>query len=360
MLIRYVTLHQDASCKFRVKRPRDNLRGVCFSEFEMRSMQLVAPRKFLEVEENVPELNGVGNILVRLDSAIVCGSDIPYFNGTKPVMNLPLGPGRPIHECAGVVVDSSSGRFKSGDRVVAMPDGDHGLREYYIAVEDDAIKLPDSVENLKSANLIQPLSTILFALDKLNDVSGASVTIIGAGPIGLLSAQLLMKRGAGPIRMIDPVKERCSFAIKMGVSDVLPLRSGQVATLVRSGELKHPESDICVEAVGHCTDTINDAIDFVKPGGVLLALGVPDQPVYPFEFNKMFRKNLHLITSVTPDWQLYLHKAAELFAEDQETFSRFITHRYGIHQAEAAFTQAEMKNGGAVKVLIDTSGWTGY
>lgn len=51
-------------------------------------------------------------------------------------------------------------------------------------------------------------------------------------------------------------------------------------------------ADICVEAVGYQTRTINDCLYLVKRCGKVLALGVPDEPIYPFDFNRFFRRNL--------------------------------------------------------------------
>jgi threonine dehydrogenase-like Zn-dependent dehydrogenase len=71
-------------------------------------------------------------------------------------------------------------------------------------------------------------------------------------------------------------------------------------------------ADICVEAVGYQTRTINDCLYLVQRCGKVLALGVPDEPIYPFDLNRFFRRNLHLIASVTPPWETYMTRAASL------------------------------------------------
>ena len=71
----------------------------------MKALQLVRPRQFQAVEIARPEI-GDDQILVRLEKAVVCGSDIPKFTGMWRGLQYPLPPGMPIHECVGIVVAS--------------------------------------------------------------------------------------------------------------------------------------------------------------------------------------------------------------------------------------------------------------
>ncbi len=318
----------------------------------MFCLQLYRPCRFRETDIPAPGLPGRGHITVRLGCALVCGSDIPYFNGTKPSMVFPLDAGRPIHECAGEVVQSSYGRFRTGDRVVAMPAGDRGLCDVFLARADEAVKIPDAVNDMATACLIQPLATVLAAVERLGPVKGQSVTVIGAGPIGLMLTWLLAERGARPVRVIDPVEDRCKQALELGASVALPLTSAQLATLLRSGHEPWPRAAVCVEAVGHQPATVNDALELVEEEGRILVLGVPDQPVYAFDFNKWFRRNLRMFASVAPDWPVYMGRAARLLARKPAPLSRLVTHRFDMHRAAEAFALAASKTDGALKVCI--------
>jgi threonine dehydrogenase-like Zn-dependent dehydrogenase len=241
--------------------------------------------------------------------------------------------------------------YKPGDHVVAMPVNDQGLTELYICPENEAVKTPGGCENDEAAVLIQPLCTVMRGVDRLGDVTGKRVTVVGAGPIGLLAIWLLKAAGAGPVMAVDPVGLRLEAAKRLGVEETLQMSSTQARALVRSGALEFGEADLTVEAVGHCQQTVSDAIFLTKRMGTLLALGVPDQKVYAFEYDALFRKNLCFITSVTPDWREYMDKAAALYAEKGEEISFLISHRLPLEQAAEGFALAESRQ--CLKVLLD-------
>jgi threonine dehydrogenase-like Zn-dependent dehydrogenase len=115
--------------------------------------------------------------------------------------------------------------------------------------------------------------------------------------------------------------------------------------------------DICIEAAGHQTETINDALELVRKQGTVLAFGVPDQPVYPFEYETFFRKNAHLVAAVTPEWSDYLPRACDLFFAHQAELAALVTHRLPISQAARAFSLYERRDDRILKVLLDATCW---
>jgi threonine dehydrogenase-like Zn-dependent dehydrogenase len=87
-----------------------------------------------------------------------------------------------------------------------------------------------------------------------------------------------------------------------------------------------------------------------------LALGVPLEPVYPFDFTRFFRQNVNLIASVTPPDETYMTRAAEMIAQHGQELSFLITQRFALDQAAEAFALYESRTG--IKVLIDGKGWS--
>lgn len=321
----------------------------------MKALQLVRPRQFQAVEISGPEI-GSDQILVRLENAVLCGSDIPKFTGMWRGLQYPLPPGMPIHECVGVVAESHSPRFQVGDRVVAVPLGDRGLAEYYVADGIKAIGIPEPLVHSEASLLIQPLSTVVYALDRLGDVAGRTAIVVGLGPIGLLAAWLLHQYGARVVG-VDPIARRCEAAQRLGAARTFELHSERLLSLVAHDDTWQA-ADICVEAVGQQTRTINDCLYLVKRCGVVLALGVPLEPIYPFDFTRFFRQNLHLIGSVTPPDETFMIRAADLIGQHEGELAFLITHRFGLDRAGEVYTLYETRAGDRpLKVMIDGTDW---
>jgi L-iditol 2-dehydrogenase len=321
----------------------------------MKALHLVKPRQFQTVEIARPEI-GDDQILVRLEKAVVCGSDVPKFTGMWRGLQYPLPPGMPIHECVETVVDSRSPRFRAGDRVVAIPRGDQGLAEYYVADAIKAVVIPDALFDSDATLLIQPLSTVVYALDRLGDVAGRSTVVVGLGPIGLLTTWLLHQYGAQVVG-VDPIAWRCEAAQRLGAARTFELHSDRLLSRIAEGETWEA-ADICIEAVGQQTRTINDCLYLVKRCGQVLALGVPLEPVYPFDYTRFFRQNLNLIASVTPPDETYMVRAAELIDQHGQKLAFLITHRFALDKAAEAFTLYETRTGDhPLKVLLDGTSW---
>jgi threonine dehydrogenase-like Zn-dependent dehydrogenase len=115
--------------------------------------------------------------------------------------------------------------------------------------------------------------------------------------------------------------------------------------------------EICIEAVGHQMDTVNDCLELVAKFGTVLAFGVPDHPVYALEYEVFFRKNARLIAAVTPVWVEYLTKAQDLYLARAGELSKLVTHRMGIRDAQKAFGMYERHEDGILKAILDATCW---
>jgi len=325
----------------------------------MKALHLVRPRHFEIVDVPAPELpDGTSEfILVKTSWVSLCGSDIPFFTGNKRYSRYPLLPGAPNHENVGHVIESRSKQFHPGDVVLAIPESDCGLAEYHLAQAGKAIHLPPELAQCDDSCLIQPFSTVLNAVDQLGEVGGKSIAVIGLGSIGLFFCWLLAKREAGYILGIDPLQHRCQIAEKLGASTTIPMRSNECVHSSRQGSGEWQPIDICIEAVGHQTETLNDCIDLVRKQGTILAFGVPDQLVYPIEYETFFRKNALLLAVVTPDWSDYLTHACDLYQQYRHELAWLVTHRLPIKEATQAFTLYEHHESDILKVILDASVW---
>jgi L-iditol 2-dehydrogenase len=325
----------------------------------MKTLQVVHPRSFDRTEVPVPELPAGANnrILIRTEWVSMCGSDIPFFTGNKRFRQYPLAPGAPIHECIGEVVESRSDSIRPGNKVLAIPDGDQGLADFFVAQISKTAVLTPETSDMGTACIIQPLSTVMNALDRLGNLQGRSVAVIGLGSIGLFFCWLAKRGGANSIVGIDPVSRRCRIAETMGATRTICSRSIEVVHAMRMSPDEWNPPDICIEAVGHQMDTINDCLELVRKYGTVVAFGVPDHPVYALEYEIFFRKNALLMGAVTPDWAVYLPKARDLFMNNRKDLSKLVTHRLPIRDAEKAFLMYERHEDGIVKAVLDACLW---
>jgi L-iditol 2-dehydrogenase len=325
----------------------------------MKALQVVSPRTFIETQIEIQDLKNLepDRILVQPEWVSMCGSDIPFFTGSKRHKSYPLPAAAPIHECVGHVIESTSSLFQKGERVVAIPEADRGLSEYFVAQAVKTTKLPPDLNDNGTSCLIQPLSTVINAVDRLGDVTGKTVAVLGLGSIGLFFCWMLKKRGAAHIVGIDPLKERCETALQMGANSCMTARGIEVLHEAVQNPKGWDAPDICVEAVGHQMETINDSLSLVKYRGTVLAFGVPDQTVYAIEYETLFRKNAHLIACVTPVWNEYLAISRDVFLEARAELEPMVTHRFPIREAAQAFTMYEKHENGIIKALIDMSDW---
>ena len=325
----------------------------------MKALQVVQARKFKLVQVPIPDLekSGPNHILVQPEWVSLCGSDIPFFTGGKRFRSYPLAPGAPVHECVGQIIKSTSALFHPGDRVVAIPEGDLGLAEFFVAHSAKAVKLPDGLNDQGASCLIQPLSTVINGVDRLGSVEGKSVAVVGLGSIGLFFCWLLKQRRAARVTGIDPSESRCHIAETLGASRTFSQRGIELLHAVRDGKSDWDRPDICIEAVGHQMDTLNDCLELVRQRGTVLAFGVPDHPVYAIEYETFFRKNAHLIAVVTPKWSEYLAKARDLFLENRNVLESLVTHRFSIQEAAKTFTLYERHEDGILKALMNASYW---
>ncbi len=322
----------------------------------MKALQLLKPRQFQAVEVAQPAI-GEDQILVRLGKAVLCGSDIPKFTGLWRGLQYPLPAGMPIHECVGTVVESRSPRFEAGDLVVAVPQGDVGLAELYPAEAHKAVRIPAPLAQCDACLLIQPLSTVVYALDRLGEVAGRTAVVVGLGPIGLLTTWLLKQLGAGKIIGVDPIAWRCEAAHSLGAVQTFDIHSDRLVSLIGKNATWEP-ADICVEAVGQQTRTINDCLYLVKHCGLVLALGVPLEPVYPFEYTRFFRQNIHLVASVTPPDETYMIRAADLVRQHERDLASLITHTFSLDRMAEAYTLYETRGEDhPLKIAIDGTSW---
>jgi threonine dehydrogenase-like Zn-dependent dehydrogenase len=303
-----------------------------------------APGRLERIEAPVPEITE-GRVLVRLRAGGICGSDLPSFLGRRnPFVDFLGEPGYPLHEVVGEVVD---GDLPAGTRIVGWSEGHHGLAEYFVSRTDAIIALAADELSDADATVIQPLCTVLHQLDRIPDVAGRRVAVIGQGPIGLLFSHALKARGAASVTGVDRV-DRADVAAAFGVDTVVWDDAAAWASALREEE----RPDLVVEAVGHHAGPLEAAVDALADGGTLLAFGVPDESHYAFPFTAFVRKHGTLLAGAATDRAAALESARDYLREHRDLLAPYVTNVLPIERAQDAFELAVSPVAGRLKVVL--------
>ncbi len=284
-------------------------------------------------------------MLARLHAGGICGSDLPSFLGRRnPFVDFLGEPGYPLHEVVGEVVD---GELATGTRIVGWAEGHHGLAEYFVSRVDAIIALDDGELSDAEATVIQPLCTVLHQLDRIPDVAGRRVAVIGQGPIGLLFSHALKARGAASVTGVDRV-DRSDVAAAFGVDECV----WDDAAAWARGLSEDVRPELVVEAVGHHAGPLEAAVDALADGGTVLAFGVPDESHYAFPFTAFFRKHATLLAGAANDRAAALAGARRYLLEHRELLEPYITDVVPIERAQEAFDVAVSPVAGRLKVVL--------
>ncbi len=315
----------------------------------MKVGQIVAQQRIEFVDRPIPEPTQPGQVVVRMVKGAICGSDMPHFLYEQP--QYPLPDGVSLHECIGVIAASTSKRFKEGDEVLAVPPAHRGLQEYFLTSEEVTFLLPD-FDPKQSILMSQPLGTVIWALRKLGNLLLQHTVVLGVGPMGLLFTHLLSNLGAKTIIALDKLDYRLETARSMQATHTLNVTCCDVVKEVGAITGGHM-ADLVVEVVGHQTETLNTCVSLARRGGTILAFGVPDDEIYPYQFKQMYTKNLTLIGSVSPDVQNDYPMAIDMITQGRIDVTPMITHELPLLEAQRAFEMARDKTEKAVKILLN-------
>lgn len=327
--------------------------------------------------EDVPTPQcGPDEVLVRVKSVGICGSDVHYWRTGHIgsfVVEAPMILG---HEVAGVVAEVGAAvtTLRVGDRVAlepgvpcrrcevcktgrynlcpdvrffATPPIDGALSDYTLSPADFAYKIPDTL-SLDAAALIEPLSVGLHACRRGGLTAGQSVLITGAGPIGLTSLMAARAFGATDIFISDVRPHRLELAKKLGATHAFDAREDAEALV---GEMTGGRGvDLAIECAG-AEPALVSCLGAAKRGGVIVVVGLGDNANYTLPLIDLAVKELDIKGIFR---YAYTYPAAiSLLASGKVDVEAMITHHFPLDDMLSAFEYAEKGTDGAVKVMID-------
>ncbi len=282
----------------------------------MKAAVLTGQRQITIREVPKPE-PGPGEVLVKVEYAGICGSDVhAYKNLIFPVGTI-LG-----HEFTGTVAAVGSGvsGLRPGQRVVARPAGicgecewchrgelalcvhhlentpglklPGGFAEYVKLYDYQAIPLPDAISLQEGAQL-EPLAVCSRGVHATPLRAGESAVIFGAGPIGLLVLQLARLSGARPVTVVEKSPGRRKKAGELGAEHVLE-PSGDLVRRIRDREKNGPS--VVFDCVGN-EETVNRSLEVVKSGGRVVMIGASAKP-FPVNQLRWLQRGITVIASM--------------------------------------------------------------
>lgn len=215
----------------------------------MKAVYVEDAYKIVVKEIDIPEI-AANEVLIKVKSAGICGSDLHTYKGLHPFRKPPVIIG---HEVAGEIVKVGEAvtRLAAGDRVTVEPQTGCGIceyclaglvnyceqrgapgiggwygtmAEYFAAPEQTVFKLPEGM-SFDQGVLVEPFAVGVHAVRKAGIGLGDKVAILGAGPIGLLAMAAAKAAGATTLLVTDVMDYALEGAIKMGATHSLNIMS---------------------------------------------------------------------------------------------------------------------------------------
>jgi 2-desacetyl-2-hydroxyethyl bacteriochlorophyllide A dehydrogenase len=309
-----------------------------------------------------------GEALVRLRLAGICGSDLSAYRGTSPLVSYPCVLG---HELLVDVVDAPSRPELAGQRAVIEPlvacgsctpcrkgrqnccvnlqvMGVHragGLAETSVVDANRLYIVPPDIPD-DVAVLAEPTTIAYRAVQRSAIEAGQIAVVIGAGAIGLLICQILLRARGCQVYVIDIDERRLATASTVGAHPLRGDRLEQVAALARAtgGEL----ASVVFEATGNASCT-RATTEFLAYTGRIVLVGWNKGPV-DFDTVTLMRKEAEVFGSRNSTGAfppvLRLLQAGVIDAD------AMITHRFALQEAEQAITLLDSGAEHTVKVVI--------
>lgn len=345
----------------------------------MQALVLERKRQLALRDIAVPERLGPRDVRVAVHTVGICGSDVHYYRHGRIgpfVVREPLILG---HEAAGTVLEAGSAvtHLRAGDRVTmepGIPDPDsraarlgrynldpavrfwatppvHGvLRPEVVHPAAFTFKLPDRL-GFAEAAMVEPLAVGMHAAAKARIVPGDVAVVIGAGPIGMVTALAALAGGCSRVVIADLVAAKLQLAASLG--PIVPVRVGRDSPAETARSLTGGwGADLVFECSGSAAAAAG-ALEPLRPGGCVVLVGMPGAPV-AFDVVAAQIKEARVETVFR-----YAHaypRALALLESGRIDVRPLITDTFPFADAVAAFRFADAMPAASVKAQITLGG----
>jgi len=346
-----------------------------------RQAVLVKPGKFEIREVPFPSLSKE-QVLVKIEYAGICGSDLHTYKGKNPVVKPPVVLG---HEISGEVVDigRKNSEIKVGQKVVVFPllackrcyycrkgqpnlcDNPQfvgglgvggGFSEYVIVPQDNVLRLLSEINTLEAV-FIEPLSVVINALEKILsfcDSHDSILAIIGCGTIGLLASQVAKIFEFKKIIAIDIIAKKVNLAQDLGanlgvtISSVAPENHfNQIQQF-----LKDEKIDVVMDCIGG-EQSLDMALKLVRKGGLIELVGVPTEKCQ-VDLNRIILQE-RVLQGVYIYLRRHFYQAQKFIKNNKVKLIPLISKKIKLNRINKAFNLIVQKKGQLIKVVLTNS-----
>jgi L-iditol 2-dehydrogenase len=335
---------------------------------KMRVARWYAPERIQLDEVAVPQ-PGPGEVLVRIGAALTCGTDFKTFKRGHPRLIKEV-PGPFGHEMAGTVAVTGEGveAFKSGDRVVVGNSAPCGKCFYCLRrsfslcenlqflngayadfllvprriVEVNLHKIPSNL-SFATAALAEPLACVLHAFEKVAPKPGESLALLGAGPMGVLFAQLAV---LSRTRLVAIARDKAKLENlkKLGAAEIVSLTEDAEPLATAQALLNNGRgADAVIEAVG-LPEMWELAAKLARPGGrICFYGGCAKGSEVKLDTYRVHYEELQLfgVFHHTPE---YFARAVQYLSEEKIRPEGLVVGEYRLDQIHEVFRPGESSN----------------
>ncbi|PMH45325.1 galactonate oxidoreductase [Vibrio sp. 10N.286.49.B3] len=260
----------------------------------MKTLICHEPNSIEYIEREIPSILD-NQVLLKVNSVGICGTDIHAYAGRQPFFSYPRVLG---HEICGTAekIGEACQATTSGKRYSVIPcvpcgmcaacredktnccenvalygvHQDGGFSEYLAVYEDNLVELPENVSNSEGA-LVECFAISAHAVRRAEISASNNVVVVGAGPIGLAAAAIAKAEGANVVVVDVDDSRREQVVAKLGVQSLNPFEDDYVQNLKKAfgGEL----ACVLMDATGN-KGSMSRSVDLIRHGGKIVFIGL--------------------------------------------------------------------------------------
>lgn len=334
---------------------------------------IIIPKPFeIRIEEvPTPKVKNQDDVLIRVVSGGICGSDVHIYDGTNSLATYPRLIG---HEYGGVVSEVGHGvkNVAPGDLVAVDPvrscgtcyacthdrhnvcgslevtgvHRDGGFAEYVLAPAASVYKLDPAVVPKEYASMTEPYSIGAQVNARARTGKGDLVLVMGSGPIGLTIMQVAKSRGA-KVMMTDILDARLKRAVEMGADRVVNVAKENLEDAVKEFT---GGNGVTVTADSVCSpESFPQALELTCPAGRVVSLGLGTK-ITPITQVSITKKELDVFGSRLSNYRF--PEVIAGFESGALTPKALVTHQFPFSQVKEALELVLGKPNEVCKVLL--------